>query len=101
MRKKKIDSILMKKATGYFVEEKVEEFDRENEVTKRKVSKKYIPPDTTAIKAVIERAEENPLAGYTDEQLEQLKIRLLGELEKINSKNKEASNAGQKTQRKD
>ncbi len=101
MTKKKIDSILMKKATGYFVEEKVEEFDRENEVTKRKVSKKYIPPDTTAIKAVIERSAENPLAGYTDEQLGELKHRLLKELEKINSKPKEAKNAGQKTQRKD
>lgn len=101
MTKKKIDSILMKKATGYFVEEKVEEFDRENEVTKRKVSKKYIPPDTTAIKAVIERTAENPLAGYTDEQLEQLKHRLLTELEKINSQSKEAKNAGRKTKRKD
>lgn len=99
MTKKKIDSILMKKATGYFVEEKVEEFDRENEVTKRKVSKKYIPPDTTAIKAVLERAQVNPLEGYTDEQLAELKKRLLRELEKINSK--EAENAGTKTERKD
>ena len=99
MRRKKIDSILMKKATGYFVEEKVEEYDRENEVTKRKISKKYIPPDTTAIKAVIERSGENPLEGYTDEQLEELKKRLLSELEKINSK--EAQDAGKQTDGKD
>ena len=91
MRKKKIDSILMKKATGYFVEEKVEEYDRDNEVTKCKISKKYIPPDTTAIKAVLERSDENPL--------EELKERLLSELAKINSK--EAENAGTKTKRKD
>lgn len=99
MRRKKIDSILMKKATGYFVEEKVEEYDRENEVTKRKISKKYIPPDTTAIKAVIERSEENPLEGYTDEQLAELKKRLLSELEKINAK--EAQDAGKQTDGKD
>ena len=95
MTKKKIDSILLKKATGYFVEEKVEEYDRENEVTKRKISKKYIPPDTAAIKAMLERSAENPLAGYTDEQLCELKKRLLEELEKINKK--EAENAGKKT----
>lgn len=99
MRRKKIDSILMKKATGYFVEEKVEEFDRENEVTKRKISKKYIPPDTTAIKAVLERSEENPLEGYTDAQLAELKNRLLAELKEINSK--EAKNAGKQTDGKD
>lgn len=99
MRKKKIDSILMKKATGYFVEEKVEEYDRDNEVTKCKISKKYIPPDTTAIKAVLERSDENPLEGYTDEQLKELKERLLSELAKINLK--EAENAGTNTKRKD
>lgn len=99
MTKKKIDSILMKKATGYFVEEKVEEYDRENEVTKRKISKKYIPPDTTAIKAVIERSEENPLEGYTDKQLAELKTRLLKELKDINEK--EAQNAGKQIKRKD
>ena len=36
-----------------------------------------------------------PLAGYTDEQLCELKKRLLEELEKINKK--EAENAGKKT----
>ncbi len=90
MSKKSIDDILMKKATGYFVEEKVEEYDRDNEVTKRKVSKKYIPPDTAAIKAVIDRSQENPLAGYTDEQLAQLKKRLLEELKKMNEEDENA-----------
>ena len=98
MSKKNIDDILIKKATGYFVEEKVEEYDRENEVTKRKISRKYIPPDTTAIKAVLERTQQDPLQGYTDEQLKELKTRLLEELEKINSK--EVENAGSKTERK-
>lgn len=99
MRRKNIDSILMKKATGYFVEETVEEYDRDKEVTKCKVSKKYIPPDTTAIKAVLERTQEDPLKGYTDKQLEELRIRLLKELEKI--KEKEEQNAGSKTRSKD
>ena len=80
-------------------EEKVEEYDRENEVTKRKISKKYIPPDTTAIKAVIERSEENPLEGYTDKQLSELKTRLLKELKDINEK--EERNAGKQIKRKD
>lgn len=87
MTKKKIDSILLKKATGYFVEEKVEEFDQNNEVTKRKVSHKYIPPDTTAIKAVLERASvADPLQNYSDEQLAELKLKLLQELKQIQNK---------------
>lgn len=81
MAGRKIDSALLKKALGYYVEESVDEYDDSNNVIKRKVSRKYVPPDTAAIKAVLERAgRKNPLAGYSDEQLEELKKKLISKL---------------------
>ena len=50
-----LDGIMLKKALGYYVEESVEEYDENDNVTKRRVSMKYVPPDTAAIKAVLER----------------------------------------------
>ena len=76
-----IDGVLLKKALGYYVEESVEEYDENDNVTKRRVSVKYVPPDTAAIKAVIEReGKARELRGYTDEQLSELKEKLLRQL---------------------
>lgn len=87
MTKRKIDSILLKKATGYYVEEKVEEFDQNNEVTKRKVSQKYIPPDTAAIKAVLDREQPyTDIRNMSDDQLEELKQKLLTQLSEKSQK---------------
>lgn len=87
MTKRKIDSILLKKATGYYVEEKVEEFDQNNEVTKRKVSQKYIPPDTAAIKAVLDREQPyTDIRNMSDDQLEELKQKLLTKLSEKSQK---------------
>lgn len=76
-----LDGIMLKKALGYYVEESVEEYDENDNVTKRRVSMKYVPPDTAAIKAVIERESKlRELKGYSDEQLAALKAKLLSKL---------------------
>lgn len=76
-----IDGVLLKKALGYYVEESVEEYDENDNVTKRRVSVKYVPPDTAAIKTVIERESRlRQLKGYSDEQLAKLKSELLAKL---------------------
>lgn len=76
-----LDGIMLKKALGYYVEESVEEYDENDNVTKRRVSMKYVPPDTAAIKAVLERESKlRELKCYSDEQLAALKAKLLSKL---------------------
>ena len=80
--KKDLNNSLYKKAVGYTVKEVTEEYGGEGgDLLKRKVSKKHIPPDITAIKTYIElNKDNNDLANYSDEQLEQIKQRLISEL---------------------
>ncbi|MEG1986539.1 MAG: hypothetical protein RR033_00260 [Clostridia bacterium] len=72
---------LTKKATGFSADEIVEEYSTDAEgnlsLTKRKVTTKYFPPDTTALKSVM---EINDLEEMTDEELESERQRLLLEL---------------------
>lgn len=80
---KDIDKALYRKAVGYTAKEVVEEYGGESgELIKRKVSKKHVPPDMTAIKTYLERNHANDsLATMSDEQLEQLKRELLLQLQ--------------------
>lgn len=81
-----LDGIMLKKALGYYVEESVEEYDENDNVTKRRVSMKYVPPDTAAIKAVLERESKlRELKGYSDEQLAALKAKLLSKLKSVSA----------------
>ncbi|MBQ3596633.1 MAG: hypothetical protein II988_02325 [Clostridia bacterium] len=84
-RKKQIDQTdyldaLKKKALGYDATEVVEEYSQTQEgevtLTKRKVTKKNVPPDITALKILLEQ-EQTPISQMSDEQLEQEKQRLL------------------------
>lgn len=54
----KIKRTLFKKAMGYCTKEEVVEYTRDDQgsevVAKRKVSKKHIPPDTTALRLLVE-----------------------------------------------
>ena len=82
-----VKSALRKKAFGYDTEETVEEFaykEGEEILSKKKVTKKNVPPDIAAIKMLLEENAE--LSEMTDEELEQEKIRLLKLLEKMNLK---------------
>ena len=80
LSEKRIEKALIKKALGYDSTEVVEEYitgeEGEIKLTKKKVTKKNVPPDITAIKMLMEK-EEVPIEEMTDEQLEQEKTRLL------------------------
>ena len=78
---------LKKKALGYETEEVVEEFSYEGGevvLSKKKVTKKNVPPDITAIKMLLDA--EKDVSEMTDEELEKEKVRLLNLLKEINEK---------------
>lgn len=71
---KKINKALIKRALGYSSKEVVEEFaqnDGNMVLTKRKVTKKNIPPDMTAVKILLTMyTDENmDFSNMTDEEL--------------------------------
>lgn len=76
---------LNKKAIGFSADEIVEEYLADDDgnltLTKRKITTKYYPPDTVALKSAM---EINSLEDLTDEQLESEKQRLLREFAKQN-----------------
>lgn len=71
---------LIKKALGYDATEVVEEYvsseEGEVKLTKKKVTKKNIPPDMTALKMLIEDSDK-PIESMSDEELLQEKLRLI------------------------
>ncbi len=75
---------LLKKATGYSRDEVQEEYavSAEGEMTlvKRKVTKKYYPPDSTALKTYLELSSGRGTEEMSDEELEAEKRRLAEEL---------------------
>ncbi len=84
---------LLKKAIGYNVSEISEEYNVDgdgNEIlSKRKVVKKYVPPDITALKVYLELSENNKdYENMPDEKLLEIRERLLKEINE-SSKNKD------------
>lgn len=74
-----LKSALIKKALGYDATEVVEEYaDEQGEIKllKRKVTKKNVPPDVTALKMLIE-GETNSISHLTDKELKAEKERLI------------------------
>ena len=97
MKNDNVDEAILRKAVGYDVQEIVEEYSGENELLKRKVSSKHMPPDMTAIKTILEiKGQENDLAKMSDEELEQLKTKLLGQLNDLTKGEKHESNNSNK-----
>ena len=86
---KKIDEAIYKKALGYEANEVVEEFvldeSGEYKLNKRKITKKHISPDLSAVKLLLEKATEKKgrYSKMTDEQLYKEKLKLLELLENI------------------
>jgi len=80
---------LLKKATGFVVEEIVEEFDLEENLkpVKRKVVAKEIPPDANVIKFLLEfdKFSKNDYSLFSDEELNNEKNRLLNLLKEDES----------------
>lgn len=71
---------LIKKALGYDATEVVEEYvageEGDVKLIKKKVTKKNVPPDITAIKILLENQSES-IEEMSDEQLEKEKARLI------------------------
>ena len=81
---------LLKKAIGYNVSEISEEYNVDgdgNEVlSKRKVTKKYVPPDITALRAYLELSERDAVyENMSDEKLMEIRD---GLVKKLNESNK-------------
>ena len=75
-----LTDILLKKAKGYSVKEKTEEFaveDGEKRLIKCKTVTKRVPPDVSAIKALLTAEEETDVTKLSDEQLRVEKLRLI------------------------
>lgn len=86
--KDKLEQALLKKALGYDCTEVVEEYVTDEDgikLSKKKVTKKNVPPDMTAIKMLLAGEEKDTLT-MTDEELEQEKLRLISILAEENNK---------------
>ena len=79
-KEEKLGDALLKVALGYQVSEITEEYaevDGTLKLTKRKKTKKDIPPDLKAVQMLLEGRENGDMAGMTDEELEDERKRLL------------------------
>ena len=93
----RIKKALLKKAVGYSTKEEIVEFTRDDAgaevVSKRKVSKKHIPPDISALRLLIEHFYSNKFQDVqtmSDEELQRERekiIELLKEEERNAIKN--------------
>ena len=86
--KENVKSALIKKALGYEVIESVEEYtfvENKLELTKKKVSSKYYPPDLSAIELALNLfgVNDNQYSNYSDDELLQEKDELLKLFKKI------------------
>ena len=83
-RKGDVKSALLKKAMGYDAKEVTEEYavgeNGEVSLAKRKVIKKNVPPDVSAIKILLECEGEKDVSELSDEELVKERERLLAEL---------------------
>ena len=98
---KKLENALLKRALGYTCEEVVEEYGHTDDgfsLTKKKVTKKHVPPDLAAIKAYIEmEGSEDDFSSMSVAELKEERKRLLAELDKNTEKER---NDGSKDSRK-
>ena len=78
----KIQKALLKRALGYDSSETVEEYAKDGEdmtIIRKKVTKKNVPPDISAVKMLLENLSDSPksLSSLSEEELEKEKVRLL------------------------
>ena len=84
---------LLKKAIGYDTSEIIEEFsenDGQVVLVKKKVTKKSVPPDMTALKMLLEGESRADVTTMTEEELKAERNRLLKELANDLKTDKEA-----------
>ena len=95
-KEEKISDALLKVALGYQVAEVTEEYaeiDGELKLTKRKKTKKDVPPDLKAVQLLLAAENEGDYSGWTDEQLAAEKERLLAELKEKQTLANDGENA--------
>ena len=78
----KIQKALLKRALGYDSSETVEEYAKNGDdmtIVRKKVTKKNVPPDMTAVKMLLENFNdsESDLSTLTQSQLQAEKARLM------------------------
>lgn len=86
----KLKKALLKKALGYVTQETVSEFldgDDGVKLIKKKVTRKSVPPDVTALKMILEDGPTD-IEKLSDEELEKEKLRLLELLSAYENKEK-------------
>ena len=78
---KEIINAVTRKATGYVTEECVDEMalvGEEMRTVKRKITRKEVPADVSAVKLLIDlKEDEDDLATMSDEELNAERIRLI------------------------
>lgn len=90
----KIISALIKKSVGYFDEEQIEEYIIENgseNLVKKRVTKKFVPPDLAATKLLLDYFVQTANISYdnmTEHELDAEVERLYNEYKKIKTNEK-------------
>ncbi len=88
-KQSKLSDALLKVALGYQVAEVTEEYaevDGALKLTKRKKTKKDVPPDLKAVQILLSEKEQGGYTEWTDEELEAEKRRLLAVLQETSGK---------------
>ena len=95
---------LLKKAIGYTYDEVQEEYsvdeNGDSVLIKRKIVKKYQPPDSVALKTYLELGLEKSYEEMSDEELQTEKLRLLALLKEEDDKQTKAKKKPKKTNKK-
>ncbi len=89
LKEEKISDALLKVALGYQVAEITEEYaevDGELKLTKRKKTKKDIPPDLKAVQLLLSAEGDGNYSGWSEEELLAERERLLAELQEKKEK---------------
>lgn len=98
MDEQEIRMALCKRAVGFECDEIVEEYVTDEQgnsvLSKRKITKKFNPPDVTALRFLLEQSSlsDDDLSKMTDEQLLKEKKRLLSLLKEEEEKKNENAN---------
>ena len=82
-RDERLEELILKVARGFQLAEVTEEFvevDGEMRLTKRKKTKKDVPPDWKALQLLLGSRDDVDFSAMTDEELEQERERLLQQL---------------------
>ena len=85
----RLEDAVLKVALGYQVAEVTEEFaevDGQLKLTKRKKTKKDVPPDLKAVQLLLAAKGVGEMSAWTDEELEAERQRLLKEMEGAGTK---------------